>query len=942
MIPPLFDKLSQLWRRLLFYLRRDQFDRELEEEMRFHLEMKAEENLAASVSTEEARYAAQRQFGNQTLLQEVSRDMWVIRSIETLFQDLRYGIRLLIKHKGFTTVAALSLGLGIGANTAIFSLINAALLRTLPVPNPERLVFLTVAGHRGVSESFSYPLYEQFRDRTQSFSGVFASGGGSRLRMVVSEPMGGGQTESVQAEKVSGNFFSALGVTAIRGRALTDDDDRPGSPRPVAVISYGYWQRRFGLDPAAVGKTIALNDVAFTIIGITPPGFFGFEVGKSPDLWWPLQMTPQLYPGNQSLNQPGSEWLRLMGRLRPDRGQAQALAELEVIFQQALADRAQARAARLGSVWTDAERRDFLNRRIALRSGSVGWTELRRQFRQPLLILMAVVGLVLLIACANVANLLLARAATRQKEITMRLALGASRLRLVRQLLTESALLAMIGGALGLIFAYWSARLLLDYLPGHETLSLDLDLDARVLGFTMTVSLITGVLFGLAPALRATRLDLTSALKEQAGGARIGQSRLPLDKILVVSQVALSLFLLIGAGLFTRSLQNLKGLDMGFDRENVVLFSLDLGTGYDAARRTDLYRRLLERLETLPGTRTASLSSFGLLSNNNWSDKVIAQGYTPRPDEDLICYGQIIGSRFFETMSIPLLLGRDFGSEDDQPGESNANRSTVGSAPEQANRRASPAAPQPTRRVAIINQAMARDFFSNENPIGKRFSIIGQKDQPIEIVGVVKDAKYRTLRERTPRIFYLPFFQQPSNSDTTFALRTFIQPVGLAETIRRAAQEIDPKLQVIGMRMMNDVVDRTLTQERFVAQLAGFFSLFALLLAAIGLYGMMSYAVNRRISEIGIRIALGAQAGDVVRLVMRETMLLVAIGIVIGIGAAIAFTRLISSLLFGLTPTDPLTIALASLLMIASATLAGFLPARRACRVDPMIALRYE
>jgi predicted permease len=336
------------------------------------------------------------------------------------------------------------------------------------------------------------------------------------------------------------------------------------------------------------------------------------------------------------------------------------------------------------------------------------------------------------------------------------------------------------------------------------------------------------------------------------------------------------------------------------------------------------------------------LSSYGLLSDNNWSDKVIVQGYTPRPDEDLTCYGQIIGPRFFETMGVPLLLGRDFSSQDDQPGERDTDQATAGNAPNQANHSAIPAALQPMRRVAIISQSMARDFFLNENPIGKRFSIIGRTDQPIEIVGVVKDSKYRTLRERTPRTFYMPFFQQPSNSDTTFELRTFVHTAGLAETIRRAALELDPKLQISGLRMMNDVVDRTLTQERFVAQLAGFFSLFALLLSAIGLYGMMSYTVTSRVSEIGIRMALGAQAGDVVKLVMRETALLVGIGIIIGLGAALAFTRLISSLLFGLTPTDPLTIALASLLMIASAALAGFLPARRACRVDPMIALRYE
>jgi predicted permease len=841
---------------------------------------------------------------------------------DEMFQDLRYGVRMLRTNKEFTAVAVLSLALGIGANTAIFSLINAVLLKTLPVKNPEQLVLLTIAHQRGTDESFSYPLYQQFRDRTQNFTGVFASGGINRLRMTVREPGDGGQIEAVQAEKVSGNFFSTLNINAINGRLMTDDDDRAGNPHQVAVISYEFWQRRFSLDPAVVGKTITLNDVPLTIIGVTPPGFYGFEVGRSPDLWWPMQMWPQIFPGSQALNQSNASGLRLMGGLRTGVSETQARAELDLVYQQHLAERAEARAARLGSRWTQTDRRNFLERRIELQSGSTGWTVLRKQFRQPLLILMTVVGLVLMIACANVANLLLARAAARQKEIAVRLALGAGRLRLIRQLVTESVLLAVLGGALGLLFANWGARLLLAYLPQQSNIALNLYPDARVLVFTVIVSMLTGILFGLAPALRATRLDLNSTLKENTGNVSISQSRLSLNKMLVVSQVALSLFLLIGAGLFVRTLQNLKGLDAGFDRDNVIMFSLDLGTEYnDAARRVNLYQQLLERLETLPGVQSGSLSSYGMLSDNNWSTRVTVQGYTSKPDENLSCYFQVVGPRFFETMGIPILLGRDFGSQDDRLIGNTASRNP--------------------NRVAIINQALGSYFFPNENPIGKRFSI-NSPDELIEIVGVVKDTKYQTLREETLRTIYLPFFQEFGNSITTFELRTFSQLSGMAETIKRTVQELDPKVQVLGLRTMNDVVDESLMRERFIAQLAGFFSLFSLLLAAIGLYGMMSYAVTCRTTEIGVRMALGARGRNIIRLVMRETMLLVIIGLILGLSMALATTRLIASLLFDMAPNDPLTIVLSSLLLLSIAGLAGYLPARRAARVDPIVALRNE
>jgi predicted permease len=895
-------------------LNRKRAGQEAGEELQTHPEMEAVEKIETGLSPEGARCAAKRSFDSVALVKEESRAIWGGEFLEKLWRDLRYGARMLRKSPGFTVVVVLSLALGIGANTAIFSLINAVLLKKLPVLNPEQLVLVTINDHGSSEVNFSYPLYEQFRDRTQSLSGIIASDGVGRLRMVVNEPGAGGQTELVQAENVSGNFFSVLGINAIRGRTLTAEDDRAGNPHSVAVISYEFWKRRFGLDPVVIGKNIMLKDVPFTIIGVAPPGFSGFEVGRSPDLWWPLQMTPRVDQGSPILNRPTSRWLHLMGRLRPDTTVAGAREDLDLIFQQMLAEMA---ASGTSSKWTPTERRNFLERKIELQSGSTGWTNIRKQFKQPILILMTVVGLVLTIACANVANLLLARAVTRQKEIGMRLALGAGRLRLVRQLLTESVLLATIGGALGALFAEWGARLLLIYLPEHGALRFNLNPDTRMLGFTLAISILTGVLFGLAPALCATRLDLVSTLRDQAGHSSRGRSRFSLNKMLVVTQVALSLFLLVGAGLFVRTLRNLKGLDSGFDRENVILFSLD--PDYDAERRADLYQRLLTRLEALPGVRSASLSSHGLLLGDAWYEKITVDGYTPRPDENILCYGQVVAPKFFETMGIPILLGRDIGPQDARQIGNDVHRNPA--------------------RVALINQTMARYFFPNENPIGKRFTI-NRPDEPIEIVGVVKDAKYETLREEAQRIFYLPFFQGSSKLNTTFEVRTLREPVVLAKTIRRTVEELDPKVPVLRLQTMNNVVDESLRRERFVAQLAGFFSLIAILLAAIGLYGTMSYAVTLRTNELGVRMALGARVPDVIRLVFQESMLLVVIGVVIGLGAALGSTHYISSLLYKLSPTDPTTISLAVLVMLVVAALASYLPARRASRVDPMVALR--
>ncbi len=853
---------------------------------------------------------------------------------DDMWQDLRFGVRMLLKSKIFTAVAVLSLALGIGANTAIFSLINALMLRMLPVKDAQELVLFSVTGPNvppGAGDSMNYPLYEMFRDHNQSFNGIVTGAGVGRARLLVNEPGTGGAAESVEQQRVSGNFFAVLGVNPVLGRALAEADDNPANTQPGAIISYEYWQRRFGLNPNVVGRQVTVNSVALTIVGVAPPGFFGFEVGSKPELWWPLKAS------KENIDQKGSWWLRVIGRLRPGVSRAQAQAEMEVIFQQQINEVATARSAN----WTPTQRRNHFERNLKLDAGGAGWTRLRRQFRQPLLILMATVGLVLLIACVNVANLLLARAATRRKEIAMRLALGAGRFRLLRQLLTESVLLSVLGGAAGLLFARVCLRVLITYLPQQSQAALDVAPDLRVLGFTLLVSILTGLFFGLAPAWQATRLNLTAAMKDQTGASASG-SRLTLNKLLVVTQVALSLFLLIGAGLFVRSLRNLRTLDVGMNYENIVQFSLDTGSGYNAQQRSDLYHQMLARLEALPGVQAATLLYFSLLSNNTTSHTIVVPSYAQAPDENTSCNEMAVGPRFFETMKMPILAGRDFSPQDERPvppSNPTTNPPATTAPPSLTAAPLSLTAAPPL--YAIINQTMARYFFGNENPVGKRFNLKGN-EQPYEIIGVTRDAKYANLREPPPRTYYLYYFQPPRRDSMTFQLRTSSEAADSAAAIQRVARELDPQLQVVGLRMMSEVVNESLVQERFIAQTASAFSLFALLLACVGLYGVMSYAVTRRTNEIGIRMALGAQVRDVVRLVMREVLLLVVLGIGIGLTAALATTRLVATLLFGLTPTDPLTITLATLLMIGVAALAGYLPARRAAQVDPLVALRHD
>ena len=841
---------------------------------------------------------------------------------DELFQDLRYGVRMLRKSRGFTAVAVLSLALGIGANTAIFSLLDAVVLKTLPVRNPEELVlFNWLSGPKGMarsvlgdigrdpatgmttSTSFSYLSFEHLRDQNQSLVEVFAFTA-KQLNINAN-----GQAEVVSGQFVSGDYYAGLGVQPVLGRTISVEDDQAAASA-VAVITHRYWQQRFGLDPAVVGKTIYVNNISCTIIGVTPPGFHGaLQVGQSPDVSIPLALEPHLSQANSRLNRPWVWWLRVMGRLKPGVSAEQVRAELESAFKQSATE---------GWMLSPAEGkprpepRDVPRLRTA--DGSQGLTELRQKRAQSLSILMVIVGLVLLVACANVANLLLARAATRQKEIAMRLALGAGRLRLVRQLLTESVLLASIGGVLGAILAYWGKDLLLALQPwGGTGFVLDLPLDLRVLGFTTAVSLLTGLVFGLAPALRATRIDLTPALKDNARNSSRG-TRSSLSKALVVVQVALSLVLLIGAGLFTRTLRNLQNLEAGFNRENLITFGVDPKlNNYANAQVEQLFQRLLERLEAIPGVRSATLSQYPILSGSRDDAPISVQGQTP-PSEDRRALVNEVATNFLDTLEIPILRGRGLNLRDDEH------------------------AP----KVAVINEALARKYFAQEDPIGRRIELGGSETSgQIEIVGLAKDAKYFDLRGEMPPTVYLPYFQAPAGS-AYFAVRTIGDPNAMLTLIRQTVREIDSNLPLSDLHTVRQQVESGWAQERLFASLSSFFGLLALSLAAIGLYGVMAYGVVRRTNEIGIRMALGAQRLDVVWLVLQESLLLVALGIGIGLGTAVATTRLIAWQLFGLTPMDPLTITLATLLLLGVAAIASYLPARKASRFDPLVALRCE
>jgi len=824
--------------------------------------------------------------------------------------DLKFAIRQLLKNPGFTVVVVFTLALGIGANTAIFTVINALVLRLLPVQDPHDLVQASLAGGSGRNYTFTYPGYERLRDGARHLSGLFAAGNVGQGRMVATG-MGGTETEIIRPQPVTGNFFSVLGVRPFIGRLLSDADDRPKSPERVVVISHGFWERRFGSDPSILGKIITFFDVPVTIVGVAPQGFFGVQPGKNPDLWLPVNLIPLVQP--QALGE-GYDWLTLIGRVRPGTEIREAQAELAVVYQQYRTEGA--------ATLSIEERQRWLRERLELQPAATGWTPLRDKLRQPVIVLTVIAGLVLLVACANVASLVLARAVTRTREFSIRTALGAHRLRLVRQLLAESVLLAGFGGLLGLFVAHWGARLLVSFVElQSDPVSFDLAPDARVLCFTMGLSFVTGLVFGLVPALRSSRSNPAATMKGAGASGSLNPLRGLLQESLVVIQVALSLVLLVGAGLFVRTLEKLKGMDMGFSRENVVLFQVGFVGRVDRTRRTSAYKELLARLESSLGVRAASMSRVTPLTEDTWGQKLDIEGYTTGPKEAVRCSGMSVASRYFETMGTPFLSGRDFGPQDARP-----DTSTVTNAPD----------------VAIINETMARKYFGNSGALGRHFSFFGGAGQKFEIVGVVKDAKYRSLREPAPPTFYLYCFGDVRDWDMAFVVRTTGRPATVTDALRRTIRETDPTLQLRGMRTMDEVVDASLRRERIIAHLGGFFGLTAMSLACLGLYGTLSFTVAQRTREIGVRVALGAERLDVLSLVVGKGLKLAVIGSAIGLVCALAITRLVSRLLYGVSPLDPVTFASMPLLLVVVAMLASWIPARRAARVDPMEALRYE
>ncbi len=830
--------------------------------------------------------------------------------MRTLWQDVRYGIRMLAKAPGFTAIALIILAIGIGANTAIFTLIDVLLLKPLPgVRDPGQLVLVTDSKH----EHFGYPHYEQFRDGSRSFDGLLVVADGKR-RMTRAETRDA-VAETVSAQAVSGNFFSMLGVPAAIGRTWTADDDLPNRPQAVVVLSHSFWRRRFGLDPSVVGRTIMLDNTAFSIVGVAKGGFGGVEVGRCPDLWWPIQMLPQVDKRPDVLTSKGSRWLRIMGRLKPGVAEPQACAELDVVSQRMLSELAT--EYRLSG----RERQEALDLRIRLEPAGTGYTALRGQFRRPLIIVMVIGSLVLLVACTNLAGLLLSRGAARRREFGIRAALGAARSALVRQLMTESLLLAGLGGVLGLLLAQWGGRLLAGYLPGYgQTVLLTLTPDLRVLAFTLGISACTGMFFGLAPAWRTSRADLVPAFKDQTGNVTRGRSRQVMNKLLVVCQVALSCLLLIGAGLFVRTLQKRKAWDPGFHRERLLVFGIDhpLIRNFDP-RRTNLHKEVLQRLEGLPGVQSASLAGVLSLHGNighRYRPKLVDAATSP-DGQELRAYGIGVAPNYLKTMGIPLLRGRELGLEDEP-------------APE-----AGPASATSVR--VMLSESLARRLFGAQDPIGKLLHDIENPQLTLEVVGVVGDAHHQRLKaERLPMFYHLDFIWP------NFYVRTLGSPRAVAGGIRQAVRAIDPQLEVTGLRTMEDVVYEQLLQERTLSQLAGFFSLSALVLACLGLYGILSCNVVRRTREIGIRMALGASAGGVLSVVVRQGMTLTLIGCAVGIALALVLTRFVASLLYGVTPIDPVTFIGVTLALMVVALLACYLPARRAGRIDPMVALRYE
>jgi len=905
---------QQLWLKLQTLFGRERAAQQLEDELQFHLEQQAAENLAAGMSEEEARYAAMRIFGNAATVKEETRDTWGWITLEQITQDLRYGFRSLRRSPLFTAVAVLTLALGIGANTAIFSLIDQVLLELLPVKHPEQLV---VVAERGIlfggswgDNDISYPMYRDFRDGNQVFSGMFC-------RYPTSVSLGyGDRTDRVAAELVSGSYFPVLGVTAVAGRTLTPDDDRVPGGHPVAMLSYSFWQNRFSSDPSIVGTQIVLNGYTFTVIGVSQAGFDGVELGYKSKVFIPMMMQLQMTPLSDRLEERRLSWVTAFGRLKPGVDIAQAKASLQPLMHNSLEVEVQEPAAQH---YSDYDRAQFLKNSVDVLPGSQGWSGLREKLQTPLWVLVALSGAVLLLACANVANLLLARATTREREMAVRLAIGAGRRRIIRQLLVESFLLAVIGTAVGLGLAFLADRVLLaTYFPADSAGNFPISSipDMRVLVFALGVMLLTVLVFGLAPAIQSSQADIAPNLKDRAGSAA-GRKRVLLRKILVSGQMALALLLLIGATLFLRTLANLENSGPGFSTEHLMAFTIDPSlNGYVDDRAKDFFRRLNDDLQALPGVNSVGLSTMPILQGKGWSNPVIAEGYSADPGQEQQPICDMISPKLFATLGVPIVAGRDFTVLD-------------------------------TRPVAIINETLARKYFAGRNPVGLHIGLLDDRtatpDSPnLEVIGVVKDLKYKNLRDPAPPQAYFPYWHDEKARFMTFYLRTRVNPQQLMEAVREQVRRLDPNVPVVDLRTIDEQIGMSLKTERLVASLSAAFGALATGLAVIGLYGVMAYTVARRRREIAIRVALGALQGDVLWMVMRQVVFLSGAGLAIGALLAFALGGLIRSQLYGLQPHDPFTFVSAGLVLAVAAGMAGLIPSWRASRIDPMQSLRNE
>jgi macrolide transport system ATP-binding/permease protein len=909
-----------LARRLRYWLESSRRSEALREEMELHLAERAAELEAGGMSPVLAQAEARRRFGNIGLKQEESREVWITRFWSELAQDIRYGLRTMAANKAFSTLAVLSLALGIGANTAIFSLMESILLRSLPVANPESLVVLNwhsrpplnankewvhvVHGVQGVlwpgdrgalvSGMFPYAAYEQLRHEKTVFSTLFGYFDAQKRTLRVR-----GQATSIGAEYVTGEYFRGLAVSPAAGRLIEPEDDQQGASS-VAVISFATSQTHFGGAANAINQSIFVDNTPFTVIGVAPPEFFGVDPAASPDVYLPLQ-THRLVDGAESARMYADGnfyWIEMMGRLRPGVTMAQAQAALAPLFNQWISTTAT----------TDGERANLPA--LVLNPGSAGLGSLRRQYSKPLYVLLAMVALILAITCANIANLLLARAAARGREMAVRLSLGAGRFRVVRQLLTESVMLAFLGGALGIVFAIWGVQsLTLLFSRGQENFTLRAELNGTVLAMTAALSLLCGLLFGIAPALQATRRDLASGLRKGPFGRTHGLA----PHVLIVIQIAMSFVILLAAGLFVRTLDNLREVELGYARENILLFSLDARqAGYREPEITTFYADLRRRIESIPGVNSATFSH----------SSIIRSGQAGRTYRGAVKIGtatvqgarvMLVGPHFLTTMQIPMPAGREIDDRD-QPG---------------------------SRPVAVISEQVARTYFGSENPLGRRLTFEGEKRE-LEIVGVSGNVRSGGLKnEGSPMTVFAPIVQF-SPDHVTFALRTSGDPLAYVQSVHGLVRQADPRIPVTNIVTQASDIDRTISREIVFAQLCTAFALLALLMACLGLYGTVSYNVARRTGEFGVRIALGAQRGAVVWMVLRHVLWLVAAGLAVSVPVALLGARLLQSLLFGIKPNDPGTLALSGLVLLCAAIAAGYVPARRATRIDPLAALRQE